>query len=422
MARKMTAPGGALGHSPVRVEHSPALQKIAVPACAVALAVVATATIDGMRSQQAPTIAAAAVALVAAAGGAVYIAATRGGTALRKAAALTAIGLAGALLTGLLPSGAGFLAVSVALIGLGMELPPALAGPAAIIVLLAANLAFLLAGKLSVADMAGDDLGAAFLFTLGAFTRSVRVSQARARAAQSRAEDLLAQLRASQAARAEAAALGERTRLAREIHDILAHSLSGLILALDIAEVLGKRGGDGESMAAMLDQVTRAQRIAREGLAETRRAVSALRGGELPGPALLDPLVRETSAATGIQAELCVDGDQRPLSPEVGLALYRTAQEALINTAKYAGRGGRAQLRLGYDADAVQLTVEDTRPPDTAPLPGPSGLTFGGYGLTGMRERAELLGGTLTAGPTGQGFLVVLRLPTGPNPRHERAA
>jgi signal transduction histidine kinase len=382
------------------VEHSPALQRIATPACAVALAIVAAATIDALPRQPAPTIAAAAIALLAAAAGAGYVGATREGTAPRKMAALTAIGLAGALLSGLLPSGAGTLAVSVALIGLGMELPLPMAVTAGLAVLLAANLSFLLAGKLSVTDIAGNDLGAAFLFTVGAFTRSVRVSQARARAAQARAEDLVAQLRASQAAQAEAAALGERTRLAREIHDILAHSLSGLILALDIAEVLGRRGGDQESMAAILDQVTRAQRIAREGLAETRRAVSALRGGELPGPALLDRLVRETSEATGIQAELTVAGDQRPLSPEIGLALYRTAQEALINTAKYAGRGGRAQVCLGYDADAVRLTVEDARPPDTAP-PGPSGLTFGGYGLTGMRERAELLGGTLTAGPSG---------------------
>jgi signal transduction histidine kinase len=421
MAPKITAPGGAQGHPPVRVEHSPALQRIAMPACAVALAIVAAATIRVMPGQRPPAIAATAVALLVAAAGAGWIVTARNGTALGSMTALTAIGLAGALLTGLLPSGAGTLAVSVALIGLGMELPAPMAVTAGVAVLLAANLSFLLAGKLSVTDMAGNDLGAAFLFTVGAFTRSVRVSQARARAAQARAEDLLAQLRASQAAQAEAAALGERTRLAREIHDILAHSLSGLVLALDIAEVLGRRGGDPESMAAILDQVTRAQRIAREGLAETRRAVSALRGGDMPGPALLDRLVRETSEATGIRAELTVDGDQRPLPAEVGLALYRTAQEALINTAKYAGRGGRAQLRLGYDAEAVRLTVEDTRPPNTAP-PGPSGLTFGGYGLTGMRERAELLGGTLTAGPTGQGFLVVLWLPTGGVPRRERAA
>ena len=107
-----------------------------------------------MRSQQTPTVSAAAVALVAAAAGAVYIAATRDGTALRKAAAPTAIGLAGALLTGLLPSGAGWSGgLGVVLIGLGMELRRRWRG-CRIIVLLAANLAFLLAGKLSVADMA----------------------------------------------------------------------------------------------------------------------------------------------------------------------------------------------------------------------------------------------------------------------------
>jgi signal transduction histidine kinase len=308
------------------------------------------------------------------------------------------------------------------------ELPPLPALTAGLIVFAAANLSFLVAARLSATNIVSNDVGAAFLFTVGLFIRSARASQARASADQARAEGLLAELRASQAAQAEAAALTERTRLAREIHDILAHSLSGLVLALDTAELLARRGSADpdvsgtDTVAKMLGQVNRAQRIAREGLADTRRAVSALRGDELPGAALLDRLVRDTSDATGIQAELTVAGVPRPLPPEVGLALYRTAQEALINTAKYAGRGGRAQLRLGYDADAVQLTVEDTRPPDTAPLPGPSGLTFGGYGLTGMRERAELLGGTLTAGPTGQGFLVVLRLPTGPNPRHERAA
>ncbi|MGH3295148.1 MAG: sensor histidine kinase, partial [Trebonia sp.] len=184
-------------------------------------------------------------------------------------------------------------------------------------------------------------------------------------------------------------------------------------------------GTGTDTVALMLGQVNRAQRIAREGLADTRRAISALRGDELPGPALLDRLVRETSEATGTHAELTVAGEPRPLSPEVGLALYRTAQEALINTAKYAGRGGRAELRLTYRTDCIELAIEDARAPDTAPprAGGPAsgvsgglaaeGLTFGGYGLTGMRERAELLGGRLTAGPTGQGFHVLLWLPTG---------
>jgi signal transduction histidine kinase len=421
MAPKMTAPGGAQGHPPVRMEHSPSLRGITLPACAVVLAVLIAVTIREMTGQAPPAIAATAVALLAAVGGAGWIVLTRNETALRSMAALTAVGLAGAVLTGLLPSGGGYLVIFVALIGLGMELPPLMAIPSGLTVFLAANLSFLLAGKLSLTSLVGNDVGAAFLFTVGAFIRSVRFSHARASAAQARAEDLLAQLRASQAAQAEAAALAERTRLAREIHDILAHSLSGLILALDTAELLGRRGDDPESMAGILDQVTRAQRIAREGLADTRRAISALRGGELPGPALLGRLVRETSEATGIHAELAVAGDQRPLSPEVGLALYRTAQEALINTAKYAGHGGRARLCLGYEVNAVRLTVEDAPAAGAVP-PVPSGLTSGGYGLTGMRERAELLGGTLTAGPAEHGFLVVLWLPTGSAPRREQAA
>jgi signal transduction histidine kinase len=244
----------------------------------------------------------------------------------------------------------------------------------------------------------------------------MRVSQARAGAARSRAEELLVELRASQAAQAKAIALTERTRLAREVHDILAHSLAGLVLSLDTMELLGRRartdqaGADQQTLARMLEQVARAQRLAREGLADTRRAISALRGDELPGPALLGRLVKETSEATGVDAVLTVTGDQRPLSPEIGLALYRTAQEALINTAKYAGRDGSVSLRLSYRSLDVELDIQDARSPGTVP-PEPAELTFGGYGLTGMRERTELLGGTLTAGPTEQGFRVVLRLP-----------
>jgi signal transduction histidine kinase len=236
-------------------------------------------------------------------------------------------------------------------------------------------------------------------------------------AAQACAEDLLAWLRATQAAQAQAAALTERTRLAREIHDILAHTLSGLVLALDTAELLGRQGGsDPDTLARILEQVTRAQRIARDGLTDTRRAIAVLRGDELPGPGLLDRLVADTAAATGIRAEFTVTGQQRPLSPEIGLALYRTAQEALTNTVKYAGRDGRAQLRLCYGDHDVELAIEDTRSAEARP-PAPAALTVNGYGLAGMRERAELLGGQLTADPTGTGFQVLLRLPASPQPQ-----
>jgi signal transduction histidine kinase len=398
------------------------LRWIALPACAVIVALVTYGAVHRMLSQTAPVIAASAIVLAVSVAGIAWIVLIGTETPVRTMAVLTVVGLSGAAQVGLLPTEAGYLIVFVALIGIGMELPVRHALVAGLIVFAAMNLSFLATARFTPGNVTSNDVGAIFLFTVGLFTRSMRASQARARAAQARAEGLLAELRASQAAQAAAAALTERTRLAREIHDILAHSLSGLVLALDTAELLGRRGSaspdapDADTVAKMLGQVNRAQRIAREGLADTRRAISALRGDELPGPMLLERLVRDTSEATGIHAELAVAGVPRPLAPEVGLALYRTAQEALINTAKYAGRGGRAELCLTYRPGGIELAIEDARAADAAP-PSPGGLTFGGYGLTGMRERAELLGGRLTAGPTGLGFQVLLWLPTQP-PAH----
>ena len=244
--------------------------------------------------------------------------------------------------------------------------------------------------------------GAAFFFLLGALLRSEEEQRIRA-------DHLVEELETSREAEKAAAAVAERARLAREMHDVLAHTLTGLVVQLDGARLLARSREDDE----LAEIVQRAHGLARDGLAEARQAISALRGDELPGPALLDRLVTDTSEATGIHAELAVTGDPRPLAPEVGLALYRTAQEALINTAKYAGHGGRAELSLTYRPGGIELAIEDARAPDAAP-PSAGGLTFGGYGLTGMRERAELLGGRLTAGPTDHGFQVLLWLPTGP--------
>lgn len=396
------------------------LRRIAISGCAAISVLITLGVIHGMLGRSPAVIAATTVLLVVALAGMAYPIMSESGHGARLVA-LAATGFAGAALIGLLPEASGYLVVFVALIGLGMEPPPVPSIAAGLLVFAAANLSFLLGARLSVTNLISNDIGAAFLFTVGLFVGFMRVSQARAHAAQARAEDLLAQLQASQAAQAQAAALTERTRLAREIHDILAHSLAGLVLALDTAELLGRRGqdrpdaGGADTVAKILAQVTRAQRIAREGLADTRQAVSALRGDELPGPALLDRLVQDTSEATGIHAALTVAGQQRPLSPEVGLALYRTAQEALINTAKYAGRDGRAELRVTYGTGDVELEIDDARSADAA-APAPAGLTFGGYGLTGMRERAELLGGRLTAAPTDKGFRVLLWLPTAAEP------
>jgi signal transduction histidine kinase len=390
--------------------YSAALRRTTVAACAVLFALILIGAVRDMPSQSPPALAATSAALIAGLTGISWHIAT-GPRGVRSLVTLAVAGLAGVALVPLLPNAAGYLVVFIALLALGMDLPPVPAAAAGLVIFAAANIAAATWSRLNVANLVSNDAGGAFLFTVGVFIRSTRLAQARASAAQARAERLLAQLRDAQAAEAKAAILTERTRLAREVHDILAHSLSGLVLALDTAELLGRRGtADPGTQEQILRQVTRAQRMARDGLADTRRAVAALRGDELPGPALLGRLVRDTAETAGLHAVLTVTGEPRPLAPEAGLALYRTAQEALINSAKYAGRGGTAELRLTYRRADVLLEVEDVRAPggDAA---GPAGLTFGGYGLAGMRERAELLGGDLTAGPTTAGFRVALRLP-----------
>ena len=391
------------------------LRWITLPAAAAATTVAVIGVATTLPGKSAGIIVAAAVALAVGAAGAAFVTLSRADSLALDVAVLMTVGFAGAALGGLLPRTAGFVLVYLAMAGLGMRAPPAPAIVTGLIVLGVLDLAYLLSGEvkvsgLSVSGLVSQDIGAAFVFAVGAFTRSARIARDQATQAQARAEYLLRELQASQAARAQAAALTERARLAREIHDILAHALSGLVLALDAMELLGRQPEAGPAaMERVMEQVGRAQRIARDGLADTRRAISALRGDELPGPAVLDRLVRDAAARSGVQAALSVTGPQRALPPEVGLALYRTAQEALTNTAKYAGQGARAELRLGYAAEAVELVIEDFGP-DDPPAAG-AGLTFGGYGLTGMRERAELLGGSLTAGPAGTGFCVRLWLP-----------
>ncbi|WP_269856597.1 sensor histidine kinase [Streptomyces sp. RPT161] len=215
---------------------------------------------------------------------------------------------------------------------------------------------------------------------------------------------LLAQERAARAAEAETAALRERGRIAREIHDVLAHSLSAQMVHLEAARLLIERGGDrGE----VLDRVVSARRMARQGLAETRQALSALRGEMTPAEDFLRELVDSEGA------RLRIEGERRDLPAEAGLAVRRVAQEAVTNARKHAP-GAKVAIRLDYLPGEVELEVRDFggRPVDNEPVDnGELGGSGGGYGLLGMRERAELLGGTLEAGPAEEGFVVRLRVP-----------
>ncbi|MBV9135059.1 MAG: sensor histidine kinase [Chloroflexi bacterium] len=239
-----------------------------------------------------------------------------------------------------------------------------------------------------------------------AFAYVAAISVRRIREERERAEALLEELQRTRAAEIERAALTERTRIAREIHDVLAHTLSSLAVQLEGTRMLvEQRPGDPAAVAA----VERAHRLASEGLAEARRAIGALRGDNLPGPEGLQKLVQEFSEATSTPSQFEVSGEPIALGAEAQLALYRTAQEALTNVRKHAQAASAVEVRLRYADDGAELLVVDAAPPGRST----NGSTKGGYGLVGMRERAELVGGTLEAGPLPTGFRVRLWLPRG---------
>jgi signal transduction histidine kinase len=214
-------------------------------------------------------------------------------------------------------------------------------------------------------------------------------------------------------------ALAERQRLAREMHDVLAHSLSGLMLQLEGARMLAK---DNPADPRLPEIIERAHHLGKTGLDEARRAIGMLRDDDLPGPEQLKALVEQFERDSGIRCELAISGTEHALDSEASLAIYRVAQEALTNVRKH-GRPERVEVALVYASDRTCLTVEDFGPdaagPDAAgpdrsePAGAPPEvkLSGGGYGLTGMRERAELLGGSLTAAPTARGFRVELQVP-----------
>jgi signal transduction histidine kinase len=218
-------------------------------------------------------------------------------------------------------------------------------------------------------------------------------------------EELARQLAAEREHRAELAVLDERNRIAREMHDVVAHSVSLMVVQAGAA----RRMLDTEPEASR-GALLSVEDVGREALAELRRVLGLLRGTSepvglrpQPGTAQLGSLV-EGTRASGLAVELEVDGQPRPLQAGVDLAVYRVVQEALTNAVKHA-RASRAQVRLVWRPDALDVEVVDD---GSAPLV-PS---QGGHGLVGMRERLTAYGGRLDAGPVdGGGFRVRARIP-----------
>jgi signal transduction histidine kinase len=204
---------------------------------------------------------------------------------------------------------------------------------------------------------------------------------------------------------AEQATAAERARIARELHDIVAHHLSVIVLQAAGARASGKPAG------ATLEKI---ENSARQALGETRRLLGVVRdpageAGLVPQPGIgeLDALAASVRAA-GLPVNLVISGDPAPLPATVEVSVYRIVQEALTNVLKHAGPA-RADVTIGCAQETVTIEVTDNGTAEPAPL-----ATAGGHGLAGMRERAAVFGGELRAGPRpGGGFAVLARLPLG---------
>jgi signal transduction histidine kinase len=274
---------------------------------------------------------------------------------------------------------------------------------ATIAVAAAGIIPILVAGPLvgsALGTVAGTPLLIAVTATIGLNRHSYQIQAEQAAA-------LMAQHERLQAEQRRADVLDERTRIAREVHDVLAHSLGALGIQIQAAKAMLTDHGD---IAAATDALTTAQRMAAEGLTETRRAVHALRVDTLPLGQELAAVAQTHEQRYQVPVTLETSDPARTLRPDAALALLRTAQEAMVNAAKHAP-GQPVGIRLDYGPREVRLSVINGLDHAATPAAGgPGGLErrpdrTGGYGLTGMRERLRLLEGTLQAGPRQAGGL-----------------
>ncbi|HSB85409.1 MAG TPA: sensor histidine kinase [Ilumatobacteraceae bacterium] len=215
---------------------------------------------------------------------------------------------------------------------------------------------------------------------------------------------------ADRLAAAERAAVTERSRIAREMHDVVAHGMS--VVAVQAAagrEIVHVNPDKAADVFASIEKV------GRESLAELRRMLGVLRdttehdASLTPQPGIADiASAVEQSSTTGIATELLVEGPQRAVAPGVELAAFRIVQEALTNVRKHAGPSASATVRIKYEPQALIVEVTD----DGCGAATSLSQTGTGHGLIGMRERVEIYGGELTAGPRlGGGYAVRARLP-----------
>jgi signal transduction histidine kinase len=225
-----------------------------------------------------------------------------------------------------------------------------------------------------------------------------------------------AELLREQAAEARRIVTEERTRIARELHDVVAHRVSLMTVQAGAAKAVA-----AEDPEASLRAMGAVEEAGRQALDELRHLLGVLRpetdlDGLGPQPGLADlPRLVEQIRGAGVDVSLATDGVSGELPARVDLFAYRIVQEALTNVLKHAGPGAHSEVRLGTDRSGIVIEVlNDGRGAVIMPGSGAAEGSARGHGIVGMRERARLLGGTLDAGPRpGGGFGVVAHLPTG---------
>jgi len=306
----------------------------------------------------------------------------------RAAAAAAVLGIASGVLFPATTAALAFSGVAASAVGAAFELPAAAAlaafGPAAAV----------LAALVSARPLGSAvDVGLVALtgLVVGLVRRQGQVSAQQAASLALEHERMALE-------RARADILEEKNRLAREMHDVLAHSLGGLAVEL---EALGAIADAGEDLPALRARLARAGQMARDGLAEARDAVRALRDEPAPIGDRLARLCRDSGA------DVRIFGTQRPIAPEAALTVYRVAQEALTNAGRHAP-GAARHIELAFAEGGVSLSVRSAL---AGPAGPPGSTAAGGFGLQGMRERARLAGGTVEAGPARGEWRVRLWLP-----------
>jgi signal transduction histidine kinase len=313
---------------------------------------------------------------------------------------IVAVAGAFAAVTGKGGNGGGMIAVAaIALVAAGVELELAWSVALTVVAILALEIGGLVFPGASLAALLGYAAGMAACLLLGRNRRGFQVQAEQAAALLAQQQRLLAEQRRGDV-------LDERARIAREIHDVLAHSLGALGIQIQAARAVLT---DHRDIDRALEVLATAQRMASDGLVETRRAVHALRADTMSLQEELARLADTHRQRYHVPASCEVTGEPAALPPEVTIALLRTAQEALVNAAKHAA-GEAVSMHLEYGAGDVRLTVVSDLPAGAAATPAVSTVD-GGYGLTGMRERLRLLNGSLHAGPRGSQWVVIAELP-----------